>query len=55
MTTQTMIRKLNIEVEQLKAKVKILSALKRFETFAGRGRAFARKKGIRRADVLKND
>ena len=55
MTTQMLIRKLNIEVEQLKAKIKILGALKRFETLVKKGRKFAQEKGIRRADVLKND
>ena len=55
MTTQTIIKKLNTEVEQLKAKIKIIGALKRFETLAVKGGKFARKKGIRPSDVLKND
>jgi len=55
MTTQTLVRKLNIEVGQLKAKMKLLGALKRFDVLAEKGRRFARRKGIRRSDVLKND
>jgi len=55
MTTQTLIRKLNTEVEQLKAKIRIIGALRRFETLVEEGRKFARKRGIRQSDVLKND
>jgi len=55
MTTQTLVRKLNIEVGQLKAKMKLLGTRKRFDVLAEKGRKFARKKGIRRSDVLKND
>ena len=55
MTTQTLIRKLNIDIEQLKAKIRIIGALRRFETLAGKGRKFASKKNIRPSDVLKDD
>lgn len=43
------------DVQQLKAKMKILGSLKRFEDLATRGRAFAKKRKIKQADVLKND
>ena len=55
MTTQTLVKKLNKEVEQLKIKIRFLGTLKRFETLAEKGKKFARKRGIRRSDVLIND
>ncbi len=42
MTTQTLVRKLNSEVEQLKAKIRIIGELKKFETLAKKGRKFAK-------------
>ncbi|MBI2047715.1 MAG: hypothetical protein HYT27_01110 [Parcubacteria group bacterium] len=43
------------ELQQLKAKVKILASLKRFEALAEEGRRFARQKGIKLDDVLRGD
>ncbi|GEM_PF-2711818 len=62
MTTKTLIRKLDQrqtkifdEVRQIKAKIKILGSLRRFEDLAKKGKGFAKEKGISPADVLKND
>ena len=62
MTTDLLIRKItkqqiriSQDVEQLKAKMRMLGSLRRFEEIAKRGRAFARKRKIKSADVLKDD
>lgn len=62
MTTQTLIRKINQrqnlileEMRQLQTKIKILGSLRRFEDLAKKGRKFAKAKGIKPSDVLKND
>lgn len=62
MTTQTLIRKIDRrqdlileEMRQIKAKMKILGSLRRFEDLAKKGRKFAKEKGIKPADILKYD
>ena len=62
MTTDTLVRKLNQrqekileDVRQIKAKLRIFGSLRRFEELAKKGRTFARQRGIKQADVLKND
>jgi len=43
------------ELKQIKAKMAILGSLRRFEEVAKRGRAFAKAKGIKQADVFNDD
>lgn len=43
------------ELEQLKAKMKVLGSLGRFENLARKGRQFAKKENIKLSDILKND
>ena len=43
------------EIDQLKAKLAILGSLERFENLAKKGRKFAKDKGIKMSDVLKDD
>lgn len=52
------VKKQNIifeELQQLKAKMRILGSLGRFEELAKKGRVFAKDQRITPADVLKND
>jgi hypothetical protein len=43
------------ELAQVKAKIAALGSLRKFEALAARGKKFAKKAGITRADVLRAD
>ncbi|MBU2579019.1 hypothetical protein KKA09_02795 [Patescibacteria group bacterium] len=43
------------ELKQLKIKMMILGSLGRFENLTKKGKEFAKRKGIKLSDVLKND
>lgn len=42
-------------INQIKAQMKLLGSLQRFEELAKKGRQFARLKGVKRPDVLQYD
>lgn len=46
---------LSSEVRELRAKMRLLGSLRRFENIASRGRAFARARGLKPADALRDD